>query len=428
MKTALTIAGFDPSGGAGLQQDLKVFSALGVHGLSVATAVTVQNTREVRSFQVLPADLVRDQVDALFSDVQPDAVKTGMLGSKEIVDVVYRKVREYRIKKLVVDPVIKSGSGKHLLDADTIPSLRKLVKKALIATPNKSEAQVVSGVMVENDKRRARAARELGSKFVVITEGWRGKNFIYHKGTERILTYPTVRGMFHGTGCTHSAAIAAYLALGLDPIDSVEKASEFTVNAVKSSIKPGRGMQVLDPLSETRKSQVIQQVEAAVNKFVSNPDSIKLAPEVGINIVMALSDAESRQHVAGLEGRIVKCGSVLKPVGRVVFGGSSHMARVVLTALKHDPTKKSAMNIRYGSEVLRACKKLRLMISSFDRERQPRDTPSMEWGTNQAIKKNGFVPDAIYDQGSRGKEAMVRLLGETPDDVVDLSSRILEYT
>ena len=149
--TALTVAGFDPSGGAGLQVDLKTFSAYEVNGKSVATSITIQNTAGVRDVYDIPCKVVEQQLSAILEDGKPNAVKTGMLGNESIVEIVVRLLRHHRIKNLVVDPVIRSSSGKSLLSAKGVEALKKkLLPIALLVTPNLSEAEILSGIKVIN--------------------------------------------------------------------------------------------------------------------------------------------------------------------------------------------------------------------------------------------------------------------------------------
>ena len=173
--TALTIAGFDPSGGAGLQADLKTFSAFGVSGKSVATSITIQNTTGVEGVHDISREVVEQQLKVILEDGKPGAVKTGMLGNESIVETVVRLLRRYRIKHLVVDPVICSSSGKPLLSTKGIETLKKrLLPITFLLTPNLNEAEVLSGVKIRKSSDRIRAARiliKMGAKNVLIKGG-----------------------------------------------------------------------------------------------------------------------------------------------------------------------------------------------------------------------------------------------------------------
>ncbi|WP_409305133.1 bifunctional hydroxymethylpyrimidine kinase/phosphomethylpyrimidine kinase [Peribacillus sp. SCS-155] len=249
MKKALTIAGSDSGGGAGIQADLKSFSANGVFGMSVITAVTAQNTVEVRSVQNIDTSMIRDQIEAVFDDIQVDAVKIGMLSTAEIVNTVAETLAKYKPKHIVLDPVMISKSGHHLLQEDAVEALKsRLVPLATVITPNIPEAEVLVGTVLQSKQDLYKACmtiHSLGAKSVLLKGGhlagnpndlfYDGETFTWLR-TERIVTKNT-----HGTGCTLSAAIAAGLAKGLSYIESIESAKEYITNAIRESFSIGNG-------------------------------------------------------------------------------------------------------------------------------------------------------------------------------------------
>jgi hydroxymethylpyrimidine/phosphomethylpyrimidine kinase len=243
---ALTIAGSDSGGGAGIQADLKTFAALGVYGLSALTAITAQNTQGVRAVQELPPELVEAQIDAVLEDIGADAAKTGMLSSSAIIEVVARCVSRWKLR-LVVDPVMVAKGGDALLQPEAIATLSTvLLPLAEVVTPNLFEAEVLTGRRIEtlHDMREAaQAIFELGPRHVVVKGGHRaadpvdvyfdGKGFAELRAP-RISTRHT-----HGTGCTFSAAIAAFMARGL-PVDAaVTGAKNYITEAIRHA--PGLG-------------------------------------------------------------------------------------------------------------------------------------------------------------------------------------------
>jgi len=157
---------------------------------------------------------------------------------------------------------------------------------------------------------------------------------------------------------------------------------------------------------------------------VENPRFVELLPEVGSNLVMALPGARKTSEVVGLSGRIVKSGGQAHLTGFPKLGGSEHVANIVLTAMRYNPKIRAGLNIRFSPEILRACRKLGFIISTFDRGKEPRGAKTMIWGTEQAIKKIGKVPQVIFDKGAPGKEAMMRLLGTSPMEVAELALRL----
>jgi hydroxymethylpyrimidine/phosphomethylpyrimidine kinase len=245
----MTIAGSDSGGGAGIQADLKTFQALGVYGTSTLTAITAQNTLQVRAVHEIPIDVVAAQIDAVMDDIGVDAAKTGMLSSAEIIGTVAERVRYWRLDRLVVDPVMVSKSGDRLLREDAVQALvRDLLPLALVLTPNLPEAEVLVGRSLGTDDEIRQAAREiqaLGPRAVVMKGGHRqgeavdllfdGQTF-HVFSSERFDTPNT-----HGTGCTFSAAIAAGLAQGLDVVDAVGAAKRYVSEAIRRSTPLGAG-------------------------------------------------------------------------------------------------------------------------------------------------------------------------------------------
>jgi hydroxymethylpyrimidine/phosphomethylpyrimidine kinase len=246
---ALTIAGSDSGAGAGIQADLKTFAALGVYGTSALTAVTAQNTREVLAVAEVPEEVVALQIDAILEDIGADAVKTGMLSSASIIESVADRIEAWGIEQLVVDPVMVAKSGDRLLQFDAIETLKhRLLPLAKIVTPNIAEAEAFAGVSIQTDDDARSAAAvigDLGPRYVVLKGGHRdgtpidlvfdGRLFI-ELSADRVETVNT-----HGTGCTFSAAIAAYLARGLEPMEAIREAKSFITNALRASYRIGDG-------------------------------------------------------------------------------------------------------------------------------------------------------------------------------------------
>jgi hydroxymethylpyrimidine/phosphomethylpyrimidine kinase len=252
MKTALTIAGSDPTGGAGLQADLKVFKAFEVHGLSVVSAITAQNTQGVDSVFPVEKIALEKQLRILLSDIKPDALKLGMLYGSYVVGVISRIVTEYSLKNLVIDPVTVSSSGMSLVENGTLDLMReKLFPLSRVITPNIYEASVLTGIMIEDRKgmeEAARALKETGPDVVVITGGHLEEIALdlYFDGDFHSIEGEKIRGEYHGTGCAFSAAVTALLALGHSPLEAVRRSKEFIREAIKRASHPGSGMGLLN--------------------------------------------------------------------------------------------------------------------------------------------------------------------------------------
>jgi hydroxymethylpyrimidine/phosphomethylpyrimidine kinase len=252
MKSALTIAGSDPTGGAGFQADLKVFRAFGVHGLSIPAALTAQNTSGIGRIFPVERDFFRVQMDELLGDIRPDALKTGMLYSVWAVEVVAEMMREHSLVNLVVDPVTVSSSGTGLVDDGTLDMIRDtLFPLARVITPNIYEASVFTGLNIEDEKEMKEAAlrlKEMGPEVVVITGGHLERvtlDLYYDGNVFHDLEASKFPGEYHGTGCAFSAAITACLASGHTPLESARKAKEFVTEAIRKAYHLGRGMGLL---------------------------------------------------------------------------------------------------------------------------------------------------------------------------------------
>jgi len=255
---ALTIAGSDSGGGAGIQADLNTFGALGVYGMTAVTAVTVQNTQGVAGYEAVRPDVVHDQIVAVASDIGVDAAKTGMLASAEIVRSVADAIEEVRLSNLVVDPVFVSKHGHALLEPDAVDALReRILPLATLVTPNLPEAGGLAGFEVrsaDDMRAAAEAIRAMGPRAVLVKGGHResrraddlfvdGERVLWIEGAR--LSTPNT----HGTGCVLSAAIAAYLARGDELLRAVRRGKAFVTTAIARSLAIGHGIGPVDPLS-----------------------------------------------------------------------------------------------------------------------------------------------------------------------------------
>ncbi|MCD6154598.1 MAG: bifunctional hydroxymethylpyrimidine kinase/phosphomethylpyrimidine kinase [Candidatus Verstraetearchaeota archaeon] len=435
---ALTIAGSDSGGGAGIQADLKTFSAFGVYGMTAITALTAQNTIEVKDIYPVSPKFLELQIDAIMEDIGVDAAKTGMLYSSILVETAAKKVREYRIRT-IVDPVMVAKSGKRLLDKDAIETMkRKLIPEALILTPNIPEAEILLGYRIKDLEKAAEDLSEMGVEAVVIKGGhlkngevidllyYKGKSYIFKK--ERIKTRNT-----HGTGCAFSAAITALIAKGKSILEAVGEASEFMERAIKFSLPIGRGYGPVNPMIDlyhkAEKYIAWKNVSKALEIIEDSPELIPLIPEVRMNIGEATTYAETVNDICAVEGRISIVNGRLRGAGCPKFGASKHVARIILAAMKMNRRMKAAMNIKYDDKIILACRELGLKIAQFRRGEEPLEIKQVEggtlkWGIEKAFKEAGETPDIIFDKGEKGKEPMIRILGEDALKVVLKAKKI----
>jgi hydroxymethylpyrimidine/phosphomethylpyrimidine kinase len=434
MKRILTIAGSDSGGGAGIQADLKAITLLDGYGMSVLTALTAQNTVGVQGIHEVPARFVERQIDSVLSDIGVDAIKTGMLANKEIIEVVAKKIEQYGVETVVVDPVMVSKSGSYLLRKDAQKALiKRLIPLAWVVTPNLFEASVLTGMKVNSLEGMRKAAVqiwELGAKNVVVKGGhlkgmaidilFDGQNYAEIVGP-RIKTKNT-----HGTGCTFASAIATLLARGESVPEAVRKAKVFITMAIQASLNLGKGTGPTNPsayvLREMERYQVIQELKKAVEVLKENKIG-DLIPEVSSNLGYALPYAEGNGDIAAFPGRIVRFKDSVTTHSDPEFGASQHVANIILAVMKFFPEYCSAMNLRYSKENVARLEGKGFLIGHFDRRIEPKrvkekEGSSLEWGVGEVLKKMKRVPDFIYDEGDVGKEPMIRVLGRNPMDVV----------
>ena len=261
MKTALSIAGSDPSGGAGIQADLKTMTMHGVYAMSAVTALTAQNTTGVRGVLECSPEFLALQLDCVFSDIVPDAVKTGMVASAPLIRVIANRLTHYQVQNLVVDPVMVSTSGSRLLEEEALEALREqLLPLATLITPNIPEAEVLSGLSIRDGRGMEEAARVIGdaSGCAVLCKGGHAirdaDDVLYDRGRLRWFRGERIDNPnTHGTGCTLSSAIAANLALGLPLEEAVARAKDYLSGALRAMLDLGAGSGPLNhayPLTE----------------------------------------------------------------------------------------------------------------------------------------------------------------------------------
>lgn len=254
MKTALTIAGSDSSGGAGIQADLKTMTALGVYGMSAITALTAQNTTGVTGIMEVTPEFLGKQLDSIFTDIYPDAIKIGMVASTTLIKTIAERLDFYQAKNIVLDPVMVSTSGSKLLQDDAIETLKNsLFRLADILTPNIPEASVLSGVTITGEADMLKAAKIISNEYgcAVLCKGGHGINeandLLYYDNKYRWFNGERIDNPnTHGTGCTLSSAIACGLAKGLDLESSIQLAKDFVTGALKAMLVLGKGRGPLD--------------------------------------------------------------------------------------------------------------------------------------------------------------------------------------
>ena len=435
LKKVLTIAGSDSGGGAGIQADLKTITALGGFGMSVVTALTSQNTLGVQGIHEVPVDFVEKQFDSVATDIGIDAAKTGMLSSSEIMRVVAKKIREYGIEKLVVDPVMVAKGGAMLIREEAKKTLiEELLPLSFVITPNIPEAEELTGMKVstvEDMKKAAEIIYGMGAGNVLVKGGhmpgdaldifYDGE--IFHEFVSgRIDTKDT-----HGTGCTTSAAIATGLAQGMTVYEAIKRAKDYITTAIRFSLRIGGGHGPTNHMAyvfrECERYHCIKELKEAIRRL-TDAKCGSIIPEIQSNFVYALPYAAEAEDVAAIPGRMIRVGEEAKTLYDPEFGASSHVAGIVLTVMQYNNEYRSAMNIRFSENIVKICRNLGYTVDHFSRSDEPeeikrKEGSSLEWGTNIVLSKCDTIPDMIFDRGDIGKEPIVRILGRNPDEVAD---------
>ena len=369
-----------------------------------------------------------------------------MLYSKEIIKLVAEELRRYNIP-FVLDPVIKAGSGDVLLEDSALNSLLKhLLPVSSVVTPNIIEAGIISGMAIRNKqdaKESAVKIFEMGAPVVIIKGGHlqqemavgRATDLIYYDGAFEELSgeYVMIEGRVHGAGCSFSAALAAELAKGKNMREAALSAKKFVYDAILGGEKVSNSIVVNQAYSlykDADRFWTLENIKEAVKMLKNEAGFKNLIPEVGTNIGMGVEGAESEGDIAAIDGRIVPTRDGIR-VGYVDLGVSDHIARIILAAMQVDKEKRSAINIKYSSQIIEACKESGLRISSFEREKEAKLTKTLDWGIKEAIKEaekgeGGFFPDVIYDFGAIGKEPMIRIFANTAMEVVSKVKKIME--
>ncbi len=434
---AITIAGSDSGGGAGIQADIKTFAAMKVHGTTALTSVTAQNTSTVLAVQDIRPDIIQSQIDAIASDIGIDAGKTGMLHTKEIIEAVSAAITRQRFP-LVVDPVMIAKSGAALLQPEAMGAMKeRILPLATVVTPNRFEAEALANMKIssmDQAKTCAEKISHMGPEAVVIKGGHldeeKAVDILYHKGEFKLFESRRfdVRTT-HGTGCSFSAAIAAGLAKGEDIPEAVGNAKRFISLAIRFGVNVGKGHGPVNPMAhlyrESAKYNALADLAEAKALLESTSSTATLVPEVGMNVAVAIPYAETKDDIAAIEGRFTKMSKGIKAAGCPRFGCSSHLAKYILEVTKHDSSKRAAVNLKFSEETVKALEDQGLVVSFYNRQEEPEHIKRVEgmsvpWGIKQAILRVGKVPDVVYHRGDVGKEPMIVLLGKRATDLARL--------
>ena len=442
MKIALSIAGSDSGAGAGIQADLKTFSALGVYGCTAITAITAQNTKQVAEIVEISASMVEQQIKSVMTDMPPNAIKIGMVYSSPIIDVVYHSLKRSKVP-IVLDPVFTAGTGALLLRSEAYKSfVSKLIPACNLISPNRMEAEKLAGITIRTGNDAIEAARrikKLGAENVIVKGGHFGSTHVTDlllDSRDNLIKFTNTRLKIkesHGSGCNFSSAIAAFLAKGIVLTEACRLANEYVHTAIKNAAPIGKGLPVANPLSviyrDATRYRILMELQQAVDQVSMLDGFHRLIPETQTNFAYALFNAVDISDVAAVRGRIVKIDNTASPSSYVKFGASSHVASAVIAYMTINPAFRSAINIRFEEKLVKICRSL-FSVASYDRSREPKkikrkEGSSVSWGIIAALSKNPEA-DVICHTGDIGKEPMITVFGRNPAEIVERIKKILK--
>lgn len=422
----VSIGGSDPSGGAGIQSDVKTFTSLKNHCLTVITAITSQNTSTFGKIEAVSIKILEEQLDSVFSDFKIHGIKIGMVYNSQIIKLLYKKLKNFKIP-IVIDPVIESTTGGRLIQNSAIKDFQKfLIPLATIITPNLYEAKILTNEE-SNEKNNheyfAKKIQKMGAKNVVITGIETKKtqivDFVQEKNRKYYLNSKKIFKINHGSGCNYSAALICALANKKKIKESVSFAKQFTYDSIKNAKNLGKGF----PITDIQNNDAINvELSNAINELIKIKNFYKLIPECQTNFVFSEQSPKSLKEIMGISGRIVKTGKEVVIAGNLKYGGSKHVATALLTISKKFPKTCSAINIKYQESTIAKIKKSKLTLASYDRLKEPEKTKlnksTIKWGIDNAIKNMTNQPDVIYHRGDFGKEPMILIFGDKPNQVL----------
>ena len=427
----LSIGGSDPSSGAGIQSDIKVFSKLDIHCLTVITAITGQNTSNFGMVEPVSKNILENQLESIITDFKIDGIKIGMVYNSEIIKTLYHHLKKLKIP-IVVDPVIKSTTGGMLIEKAAIIDFKKfIIPLATIITPNKFEAEILTKMKINSintPEKIAKKIQRMGAKNIVIT-GIKIKNkkisdFVLEKNKKYYITDKEISKINRGSGCIHSASVLYSIVKNKNIKKALEFAKKNTFNSIKNSKKIGKGIAITN-MEESNEMKLLN----SINEFTKIKNIYKNIPECQTNFVYSKQKPKSIKEILGISGRIVKSGEEVIVAGDLVYGGSKHVATALLTVNKKYSKIQSAINIKYKNDTISKIKKLKLTTYDYDRNHEPKNVKNggstIEWGIKNAIKNSTKPPDIIYHKGDFGKEPMIIVFAETPDIVIKKILKII---
>lgn len=435
MRTTLVIGGLDPTGGAGITADARTLAVIGVHSMTVATAVVPQNLQTVKCVTPLPVDAIQAEIESAFETATVHSCKVSVIYSRNALHNIVGLLTHARAKEhfpIVFDPVMHATVGEDL-SGDSLGSFTDVLSICDVITPNVEEAMTLAKIAGAKSVQIDAIGVELtdlmdedGLRTVVVTDGSRGTDRIYQRtaGSMRctVIGGERIPGKVHGSGCMHSSVIAGLLAKGYQINDACALAKSFVEDVLRRTLaeqKDKRSKNLL-PMIARRESkyECAEAVYEAAMRICAIIPRDHL-PEVGTNIAFSLPAPQGLEEVCALTSRIVKWEDTVRTFGRPRFGVESHMARMAYALARKRYDIRSCCNMKYSPELVKAIKRTKLKCLEIKRANEPSGRTTMDWIVeNLTDKDTGENVSVIYDTGMSGKEAMIRVLGRDPGDVV----------
>ncbi|HUW90400.1 MAG TPA: bifunctional hydroxymethylpyrimidine kinase/phosphomethylpyrimidine kinase [Candidatus Nanopelagicaceae bacterium] len=462
MKTfCLTIAGSDPTSGAGIQADIRTFDRCGVHPFSAITAITYQNATEFVGYKSLSDDL-DNQLDSILGSYPVKYVKIGMIPDVKALDIIVENVKKYELIA-VLDPVSVSSAGARIssegleleIERDLFPHLK-------ILTPNVNEASfytnsdllnrhetdieelknaakiLVKKLHIEGKHPKEEKAVVIKSAGTTIDKvfdlicigrnGEREENFDFRTYTKPKLS---LKGNIHGTGCVFSSAITGFLAKGYPISIAIEKAEAFFDSRFQKFIELPNEGRIIDLTLSEQNIEVINQIKEVYNYISKSKKFSILIPEVRMNISGSLQSATTQEDIAAIEGRITLINGYPQASGEIKFGVSDHTARLILSAKEYDKSINFVTNLKYNPDWIKAIQdNTDLDLQEIIRENQPleikkKEFSTMQWLIKESVERSGKIPDIIWDKGAMGKEPIIRLFGKNSKNMIEKLEKII---
>ena len=422
----LSIGGSDPSSGAGIQSDVRIFSKFDVQCLTVITSITGQNTSDFGKIEPVSKKILENQLESIITDFKIDGIKIGMVYNSEIIKVIYKYLKKLDVP-IVVDPVIKSTTGGMLIEKSAIVDFKKfIIPLATIITPNKFEAEILTNTKINSKnipEKTAKMIQKMGARNVVIT-GIEEKNkkisdFVLETNKKYFLDDVKISKINRGSGGIHSA-IALY---GIIKFKNIKKslvfAKQITLNSIKNSKKVGKGFEVTN-FEKLDEYEI--ELSKAIDEFTKIKKIVENIPECQTNFVFSKPKPKSIKEIVGISGRIVKAGEKAVVAGTIEYGGSKHVATALLSVNKKYSKIQSAINLKFRESTISKIKKMKWNTYDYDRSQEPKNIKkngsTIAWGIKNAIKNSKKAPDVIFHKGDFGKEPMIIVFGETPEVVI----------